>query len=396
MRFHHERRRSSLASSPTPISDYRPGYTLLELMLALALLGALLAVAWSLMGTYRDAEQKGWQLSMRTQTVRAIHSWLQQDIDHISVMVDDDNGASELLTTSFRRPLSKHGFRGTAVGFSVTIQASLAPLPFLERLLSPADLEPFDALERLNLDSSTDLLAPPSPWSDGPMRIDYRLVPATASTGPESLASASSQLTVRSASETTFLLSRIARRAPGMADRGPAPSSAPMASPVNATAADRVLTAQDLYRQTNDRSSDAFGPVVEESLVNGLLNARFRYFDGRNWLDEWNAANPSLPLAVALSFDMPQRFRNIVASVPQSTSSPFKAESASPSGGYSDRGISMADSALVSASLAELEVDEELSLIENASHEVHIVVRIQAAGSGTLSLAAGSAQGIVP
>ena len=93
----------------------RSAYTLLELMLALALLGALMTVAWSLMGTFRDAEQRGWKLSHRTQTIRAAREWLQSDIQHL--LQNEPSVANS--------PAIKSRLNGNTLGFTASIAPSL-------------------------------------------------------------------------------------------------------------------------------------------------------------------------------------------------------------------------------------------------------------------------------
>ncbi|MCA9131805.1 MAG: type II secretion system protein, partial [Planctomycetales bacterium] len=128
----------------------RAAYTLLELMIALGLLGMLLSVAWSLMGTYRDAEQRGWKVARRTQVIRAARSWLESDMQH--VLLSDSpsqvaaarsggspaaSGLSGVLPTAPPGAASANWrFVGNAQGFSATIAPSLDPLPFLERLMT--------------------------------------------------------------------------------------------------------------------------------------------------------------------------------------------------------------------------------------------------------------------
>ena len=65
------------------------------------------------------------------------------------------------------------------------------------------------------------------------------------------------------------------------------------------------LTAADLYRQTEDDLRGAFIAMAGNRLP-GLVQPRFRYFDGTDWQDSWNSqAARAYPRAVALEFDLP-------------------------------------------------------------------------------------------
>jgi prepilin-type N-terminal cleavage/methylation domain-containing protein len=356
---------------PHPASFVRKGYTLLELMLALGLLGALLAVAWALMGTYRDAEQKGWQLSMRAQTVRALHDWLQQDIDHLCLSTErqPSGGQATLFAAARNNPSTAghHYFSGTSLGFTLTIEPSLDPLPFLERLMQDADASSFAPSP-----ANTPILAgirPDSPpraklWSDGAVRIEYQLLPTS---GPNSEAPANNRGTTPRDRQALYRLSRTARADPEAGQR----RSSALGS-VESLPADRILTTQDLYRQTDDRAIGSTGPVLEESVLHGLLNPRFRYFDGRRWRDEWSASNVAPPLAIALSFDMPQRFESISDSLRTSPRDRLQQ-------GLNEFGddLSLGDNPLAREPVAEIDTGERQSLIEDESHQVHIVVRAQ-------------------
>ncbi|MEZ6076027.1 MAG: hypothetical protein R3C56_10255 [Pirellulaceae bacterium] len=95
-----------------------------------------MSVAWSLMATFRDSEERGWKITRRTQIIRAAHAWLQSD-------------AQAMLG-----PSDEFLFTGNSRGFSATIAPSLDPLPFLERLLSDSSasdefdraMQPLEAL----------------------------------------------------------------------------------------------------------------------------------------------------------------------------------------------------------------------------------------------------------
>ena len=110
-------------SSVRPAPTVRCGYSLLELMLALSLLTALLAVGWSMLSTYRNAEQRGWRLNERVQSIRAARQWLELDLLHLSPM----EVSAPLWTATAGRgsnsviSAQEHPFIGDGSGFLATI-----------------------------------------------------------------------------------------------------------------------------------------------------------------------------------------------------------------------------------------------------------------------------------
>ncbi len=258
----------------------RIGYTLLELMLALALLGALMSVAWAIMGTYRDAEQRGWKLSHRTQVMRSAREWLQGDLQQIAPVKAD--------------------FWGDAMGFSVTIAPPLDPLPFFEQLMSQSQatdsalptLFNTDTEPLASMDPMADVSQPSipslaqSPWPADQIVVDYRLVPTAP---PSASASQSSGRAITSiANDEQFTLVRRERMA--LASPSSENGIALDQATDNSSAANRLLTAQALYRQTDERQASG-GAILRESKLTGITNVRFKYCDGVSWLASWEAGS---------------------------------------------------------------------------------------------------------
>ena len=354
----------------------RAAYTLLELMLALALLGALMTIAWSLMGTFRDAEQRGWKLAHRTQTIRAARAWLQNDVQHL---LRDE--VTQLNFTALKSRLT-----GNSLGFTASIAPSLDPLPFLEQLMS--DSQPLSAIVDdapvANL-SDTDAIAADatqSLWAPESMEVEYQLAPLESSS--DSAASAS--LLSTDLTEVQFSLTRREKlsantsAATGNGLGARASSSASGGVQSTASLADRVLTAQDLYRQTDDAAQSS-GAVTRESRLDGLTNVQFKYFDGQSWKSEWNSDSAGgLPQAIALGFDFPAR-----AKMKPAESKP----SASDADGLgvndatdllsstpSDSQLSFADAALAAAPTAESSSQGDGGLMQAGTHEIQIVVYV--------------------
>ena len=93
-------------SPPPQLQLHRRGYTLVEMLLATALCGVLLAALWMLMSTYGELFDKGQQQVERAQLCRAL---LQQ-------MADD-------LRMRDPRPAAGHDQRGGRRGATPPVRA---------------------------------------------------------------------------------------------------------------------------------------------------------------------------------------------------------------------------------------------------------------------------------
>lgn len=346
----------------------RSAYTLLELMLALALLGALMTVAWSLMGTFRDAEQRGWKLSHRTQTIRAAREWLQSDIQHLL--------QSEPSVTN--SPAIKSRLNGNTLGFTASIAPSLNPLPFLENVMSNSLDNPSDRVQAQSIANPNTEAAlaetQTSLWPAETMDVEYQLTPIE----DRSATTESFSLPPTDLSSVQFSLTR----------REMLDASAVQSSTKNFNAgsfsqnslADRVLTAQDLYRQT-DETTKSNGMVIRETRLDGLTNVKFQYFDGQSWVSNWNSGLAGgLPRAIALCFDFPTR-ANMKPIEAKSAGKDAKGNAQRDSnnllnGRDSGSQLSFADAALAAEPSVESPAPGESGLMRAATHEVQIVIYV--------------------
>ena len=310
----------------------RFAFTLLELMIALGLLGALMAVAWSLMGTFRNAEIRGWKLAHRTQTIRTAHVWLESDMQHLNQQVS--------------QPLN---FTGNAMGFSMTIAPSIDPIPFLENLMSDGREPP--RLSSTSIDEIAGSVsdgAPNSPWPADSLDIEYRLTPFSSSPSIDTqFILTRSEMTAASSQSTTVNLS------------------------------ERILTAQDLYRQTDEPINSGNQPN-RETRLEGLTNAQFRYYDGTSWKSDWNSSQQNgAPRAIAFGFDFP------AASDVQTQSSASPKQRGQESS-LIDSGFAaaspFADSALASESTAHASSADNQTIMESSTNEVQLVVYVGRGG----------------
>ncbi|TWU17139.1 Pseudopilin GspJ [Novipirellula galeiformis] len=350
-----------------PALKPREAFSLLELMLALALLGALMSVAWSLMGTYRDAEERGWKVARRTQVIRSARNWLENDIQHLAATALPERSLHPSPSASIASTTAR--LTGNTQGFSATIVPSLDPLPFLERLMSDPAADEF---EEPILSSTSAVPATPTtatPWPAERLEIEYRLSP---SASPSSSQVNSPNVAVGlDTPDVQYTLIRSELSSPNSISG----SDTTLGSSEATSAADRLLTAQDLYRQNEDQPI-ARGVPLKESRLEGLLECQFRYCDGQSWKSSWNSdIDGGLPTAIALSFNFPARSEMRRPEPPRPSSGPFEDELDNT---QDDLQLSFADSALATEPVAEVSTAGEESLMQREGHEVTIVVLVEA------------------
>lgn len=358
------------------------GYTLLELIIALALLGGLMTIAWSLMGTYRRAEQRSWSLSERARIVRTVQSWLSFDgLQLVALMPQNTPGVESPV------PDAGLGFTGSSLGFSAGTYTSVSPALFYERLLNAPFIEQDQAGEvELSLEDLYDRPANADSSGKGTLFppqsvvVEYVLEPF-AESYLESTSPRGSDLRYR-----------LIRREWVRSEQIPQSLS----NSLTEADPDRVLSLQDLYRIDADRLASK-GVLLRESTIDGLLNAEFQYFDGVAWFDSWDAdpnaatandaaieldnpflknQNPRLPRAIGLSFDFPER----AAMRPIRRQGPTRAadESNTLSGDSPDDTMAIAsqwESVLAQSGAAEMAVEGAGPLSQNSLREVQIIIR---------------------
>jgi type II secretory pathway pseudopilin PulG len=352
----------------------RTAFSLLELMLALGLLGALLAVAWSLLGTYRNAEVRGWKLSHRVQTVRSARAWLESDAQHL--IISSENHATDVFHSVANRstpslvqgqkqaaiePAKTHRFTGSSMGFTATIAPSIDPIPFLENLMSDAtqaDRE-LPTVDSLLGDEDNGNTASNSPWPAETIEIEYRLTPMASSSNlsesPSVGAGPGSEM-----DDTQYVLTRYE-------------TIASQSQMTDANPSERVLSTQELYRQTDESLLDS-NASYRESRLEGLTKVQFRYFDGSSWKSNWNSDHQGgLPRAIALGFDFP------AASEIQLPSTEGT-EPTDKEGLMSDQlqtmDLPFAESALAAEPMAESSTASSPAIMESSTSEVQIVVLV--------------------
>ena len=375
----------------------RFAFTLMELMIALGLLGALMAVAWSLMGTFGNAEIRGWKLAHRVQTIRSARDWLESDMQHLALSVSP---------TDLNIPSLSQGpqFTGDSLGFTATIAPSVDPIPFLENLMSDAkgpernnsakvrsprmqspsnqstsNQSPSKPFGKRDLDYSAtmdaDEAAPSTVWPAETIEVEYRLTP----TSTHSVRPLAALAGISNTDDTQFVLIRRE-----MVDSQP---TTMVESP-----SERVLSTQDLYGRSDEAMMSSRSPF-RESRLEGLTKVQFHYFDGNSWISEWNSVQQGgLPIAIAFGFDFPA----VSDMKPPSSASVKRSEQGNTmidNGSASD--LPFASAALVTET-SELTSQNNKGMMESSSNEVQIVVFAGKRSSKSKSTSISSRQRDIP
>lgn len=297
---------------PARCRGRRRGLTVLELMIALGLLGALLAVAWSILGSYRAAEQRGWRVAYRMQVVRATREMLASDAGHWVASASPGIPGTPLPSADTLALV------GDGQGFTVAMLPSISPLPWVEQVTADEALVSPGALAGLNtaggLDTAGGLATGGGAGTEagrplGPrqmVKVSYRLFPAQEEDGGESSLSSGGPMegalpepAIGTLSSAGFATGRLDLRRQ-IVPLGPNGESLALDSDP-----DRLLTIEDLYRVDEDERRES-GSAIESIWVRELVAARFRYSDGNEWRPAWDGrVGQTLPAAIELSFNHP-------------------------------------------------------------------------------------------
>jgi prepilin-type N-terminal cleavage/methylation domain-containing protein len=267
------------------------GFTLLELIIAMSLLGVLLAAGWTLMGTFSQVQQRGWDLAARTQTRMSVRSWLQQDLQRATPLPTAKQTRPSALNDSPREyPHQQPSVRfvGSETGFSVMVNEALNPQTLLQAALDHGDQSASWTSDSNSVDnrfSGSRRLMVSASSLDQPIEVRYELRPS----GTENYGNQSKEISTLCRQEL-----RAAKRS--------LPAEQPLAADNR-----RELTAADLYRQT-DESQEQYSEAEQSLDIAELVEPAFSYCDGRQWRSSWDSRTGNrLPTAVALSFDLKNR-----------------------------------------------------------------------------------------
>ncbi len=246
-------------------------------MISLVLLATLSMVAWSILESYRTAEQRAWNQTYQMQVIRIAREWLETDA---ACLMEPRVPMSSSVVQPQSFPSSSSEwkpFKGDEQGFEVDLIPSIDPLAWLQ--------EATRAKEPLT--TTTQALAPANQNTAiaiDPLavhRLRYKIVAGTTANG---------------ANEALFDVQR--ELIP--IDRWSKASSS--------SSSEKLLTTEDLYRVSDDElPTDSTSTTTSQATrIRNLITPRFRYSDGKDWLGQWDSQlRGGLPRAIELSFDLP-------------------------------------------------------------------------------------------
>ena len=260
-----DRIRSSHRSATTS-RRRRPAFTLLEVLIALGILGTLLTIIWSMMANFQTLEQRGMQRTHKSRALRSLHDALHSDFLHLSRFQRPSSPTPPSPPARDRRDstpttipsLNFSTLTGDANGFQMTMLVASNPIPVLDATLQAGDNPPW--LPHTSLE-------PPR------ARVFYSLEeePAVPQGEP---------------------LYRLRRKVVMLPDRlqqaMQTPRELPLSSRSNSNPDSNVVVLET-----------SFG--FWETTWDHLVSPQFRYFNGQDWVTQWNAADA--PAAIEFSFN---------------------------------------------------------------------------------------------
>ncbi len=260
----------------------RIGFTILELMISLVLLATLSMVAWSILETYRGAEQRAWSQTYQMQVIRIAREWLETDAACLMEprVLKSSSGVESQSSPSSSSEMNP--FKGDEQGFEVDVIPSVDPLAWLQEVTRAEEpltttTQTFEAANQ-NTAIAIDPVAV--------HRLRYKIVLSTPARGT----------TTSDSSAELFDLQRELVPIDRWSKASPSSSS------------EKLLTTEDLYRTTEDELPTDSDSAAESrtTRLRNVITPRFRYSDGEDWLSEWDSQlKGGLPRAIELSFDLP-------------------------------------------------------------------------------------------
>lgn len=254
---------------------HRSAYTILELMISLVLLATLSMVAWSILETYRTAEQRAWNQTYQMQVIRIAREWLETDAACLMEPRIRSSSSAVPPTSFSSSSFEWKPFKGDEQGFEVDLIPSTDPLAWLQELTRAA--EPLTTTTQAFTPANQNTAIAIDPVAVH--RLSYQIV-----------AGATSPRTNDALFDVQRELAPIDRWSKA------SPSS------------EKLLTTEDLYRVSDDELPTDSASVARNrsTRIRKLITPRFRYSDGKEWTGQWDSVlKGGLPRAIELSFDLP-------------------------------------------------------------------------------------------
>lgn len=302
----------------------RMAFSLLELMIALVLLGVLSALAWSILDNFRSAEQRGWKVASRLQSIRSARLWLEEDLLHVCETLPQSGTLDSPRTTSV-------SFQGSATGFSITYSPSIDPLPWLEELVLHSQDSAVDESPATNRYTRLGLYTVEAKYQ---LQSGGALIRTLTSQAPLAPQATSSSLTNDSES------------------------------------IEPTLTVNDLYRQS-ETVDEIVGATANsnQSKLGPIYRPRFRYHDGTTWKSTWvSSRSAALPTAIELAFDLDRSVSTLTEDAPSESSSDEP---------LSEGPLSELPDPLAEVEIPVVELDDDVSeAMLQEPRQIRVVVRL--------------------
>lgn len=272
----------------------RHAYSLIEVLIALAILGLLMGVAWGLLGSFQETQERAWRQTERIELGQQVRSRLHQDLLQSSghlLRIAAGNNAPQ--AASRRSPPSTAGrsagsavtasrFSGDETGFTLELTPRLNPIHYWTHLLgTPSEslLEAAPQLPRL------------------PLRIEVAWRLEEDGFGDFESYLLSREIRFLSEEEDEEPVDSMGRDRRGGRQGGPETSAVERA-------AREQLRAESVTKGGLGEPENPFPSSSEDLLETweGISKGRFRYHDGTGWRQQWSGGpQASVPFAVELS-----------------------------------------------------------------------------------------------
>ncbi len=286
----------------------RNGFTLLEVIIASSLAATLMLLVWSLFSVYSKLSDKGARQATELQLVRSLLRQLRADI-HLArgIATSEHEGFSPLAIDDTFSAFGDQSADLPSLPSGAELLGGATRLQFVvrsrrrgeaKRLLEQADRDEgvtprvYDVIEYVWEPARQSLLSDNEVLEQGEFQGELQLGLTT-----DELADSSPGLTRR----VTPWFTRHAVRETETPDNGPH-SFSPLPDRRTAVgASERSARHQGPQASQGQRAS-------QEDAVPEVDSLRFRYFDGRVWLSQWDSRGEGrLPAAIELSFNLRQR-----------------------------------------------------------------------------------------
>lgn len=285
----------------------RMGFTLLELLLTAILAATLILTLWSLFGTYLRIFDTGRTRAEQAQLARAVVQRMADDLRSIALVPKSSSTSSPLPTGIDSGPASsRNTFGPTADGVNNSTGSTSSNDGFALGVDSVAGME------------SESIRLPQFSFIGNDRRLEIQIVQSV----PEDDDESDGELELNAAQQRKPLSSELKtvvytfepERAPNPTDRLPPPGLVRRAYAWDMT----LLHSDEANNQSGQTSEDAqLAELTPEEIaeeekesedmfwVREMIGFRLRYFDGQDWLTEWNSnESGSLPRAVEIVFQL--------------------------------------------------------------------------------------------